>query len=225
MSATILFQELEDMLLSEKNEMNAVPMKAYMKGHFEYLGIRGPTSKELFKEFWKRNKEDLKLHWKALAHLCWKADYREFKYMAMKLIGKFEKQLVPEDLPDIEHFLTTDSWWDTVDFLASHAVGQILKKDEDFMFETADRYMKSNDMWLNRTAIIFQLFYKKETYQDLLFAMIDETKGRKEFFINKACGWALRQYSRVNPQDVSEFIESRGSQLSNLTIKEGSKFI
>ncbi len=225
MSASSLFKLISSTLKEEANPLQAPPMKAYLKNKFELFGAKGPVQKAVFKKIWNTAKEDILKNWKALVYLLWEAEEREHQYFAMEIIRKVEKKLTIDDLDDVEYWITHKSWWDTVDFLASHAVGSILKDDRFLMESVSARYFKSENLWLMRTAIIFQLFYKHNTHEFLLFALIDDTKGSKEFFINKASGWALRQYSKVNPAAVKEFIESRRSELSNLTIKEGSKYL
>ena len=49
--------------------------------------------------------------------------------------------------------------------------------------------------------------------------------GTDEFFINKAIDWALREYSKTAPEYVKNFIAQYKSRLSNLSIKEASKYI
>nr|WP_242836652.1 DNA alkylation repair protein [Ruminococcus flavefaciens] len=49
--------------------------------------------------------------------------------------------------------------------------------------------------------------------------------GTDEFFINKAIGWALREYSKTAPAWVKSFIERNKSALSSLSLKEASKYI
>ena len=48
---------------------------------------------------------------------------------------------------------------------------------------------------------------------------------RQSFFINKAIGWALRDYSKTNPKWVRDFIEKNKDKMAKLSIKEGSKYI
>ena len=200
-------------------------MKSYLKHRFDLYGIRAPQRKQFFKGFWANHKEELKANWQDITTWMWDQDYRDYHYLAMDIIGNIEKTLSKEDLPLIEKFIVNHSWWDTVDFLASHGVGQILKHDETFQMEIADRYMKSDNMWLQRTAIVFQLFYKKATNQDLLFAVIDETLGSKEFFINKATGWALRQYAKTDPAAVRQYVDLQRPKLSGLTLREATKYL
>lgn len=210
---------------AQSNEAYASKVKAYLKDHFECYGLQAKPRREIFKVLWIDHKEFIKENWKPLVLALWKKKEREFHYAAMDILSKVEKKLEPDDIDTIEYLITHNSWWDTVDFLASHCIGQILKKDKELMYDKADEYIKSDNMWLQRTGIIFQLFYKKETDKDLLFAQLTSAMGGKEFFINKAIGWALRQYSRTNPVAVGDFIDINRAQMAHLSIKEGSKYL
>jgi len=207
------------------NKAYALKMKAYLKGRYNFFGIMATPRRETFKELWSDHKDFIKTNWKPLVLTLWKKEQREYHYMAMDILSKIEKKLEPEDIDTIEYLITHNSWWDTVDFLASHCIGNILKKDKALMYDKADMYIQSDHMWLQRTGIIFQLFYKKETDKDLLFAQLITAMGGKEFFINKAIGWALRQYSRTNPSAVAEFIDVNRAKMAHLSIKEGSKYL
>ena len=203
----------------------ASKMKAYMKGHFDYYGVRGPDNKAIFNSLWKSHKADWIEDFRELITELWKKDEREYQYIAIHLVKKVKKKFVSEDIIWLEEMIQTRSWWDTVDFLAGHGVGQILLHDEELKLQKAEEYINHKNMWMRRTALIFQLFYKDKTDKDLLFALIDSTLGSKEFFINKAAGWALRQYSKTDPSAVRNYIYLQRPKLSNLTIKEGSKYI
>ena len=200
-------------------------MKDYLKGRFELYGIKTPHRKQFFKEFWTENKNEIRDNWRDFVQWLWQQDYRDHHYFAMDIIGKIEKKLEKDDLSLMEELITTHSWWDSVDFLASHGVGQILKSDTALQMKTVERYMQTDNLWLRRTAIIFQIFYKKQTNEDLLFTVIDDNLSSEEFFIRKACGWALRQYSKTNPAAVKEYIDVRRPLMSGLTLREGSKYI
>ena len=145
--------------------------------------------------------------------------------IAMELMGKCKKQFNTDDLNFVQNLITTKSWWDSVDFLASTILGTILKPHPNLAQDVAREMMSSNNMWLKRSALIFQLKYKSETNKALLYELIAETQGSTEFFINKAAGWALRQYSKFNPSSVALFIQDNKDWLSKLTVKEGSKYL
>ena len=225
MTNTELLNIIETKLEHARDDKKALGMKAYMKGQYEYYGLTAPVRKNIFKEIWKDSKNDINSKWRELVIVLWEQEQREFHYIAMDIIAKIEKKLSADDLPIIEKLISEKSWWDTVDFLASHGVGQILKSDRKLMMNTAERYINSDHMWLQRTAIIFQLFYKEKTDHELLAALIEKTIGSKEFFINKASGWALRQYSKLNPQFLIEYLDLQGGKLASLTIREASKYL
>ena len=95
-----------------------------------------------------------------------------------------------------------------MDALASHAVGTQFKRFPDVREKYLKKWRTSDNFWLRRTTLLFQLGYKKETDLDLLCEIIQENLGSDEFFINKAIGWALRQYAHTNPAPVKKFVNT-----------------
>lgn len=123
----------------------------------------------------------------------------------------------------MEELITSKSWWDTVDTLAQKAVGKIARSFPDVIEENIEFWNDSDHLWLQRSAILFQLKYKEQTNEDLLYRYIITHSQSKEFFIQKAIGWALREYSKTNPDSVRQFMEKH--PLSKLSVREGSKYI
>jgi 3-methyladenine DNA glycosylase AlkD len=206
------------------NPLNATPMKKYMREQFEYLGIKSPQVTSLLREFIKSN--DLP-PFEKLDLICrelWSLPEREFQYIAMNLIEKYEKKLEPEFIDTLEYLITTKSWWDTVDLLASHPVGAMFKKYPKVKERYLKKWRKSENIWLRRTTLLFQLGYKKETDFDLLCDIIKENLGSDEFFINKAIGWSLRQYAHTNPAPVKKFVKAT-KELHPLSRREALKNI
>lgn len=216
---------LEKEFIKAANPERALVMKAYMKDQFEFYGIPSGERKHLTRNLWQLYRDEVKRQWNPIAKEAWGQEEREWQYVAMDILGRIEKKLLPEDLPFIEYLITHRSWWDTVDFLASHAVGQILSNDKSIRRKTARNFMKSDNMWLQRTALIFQLRYGERTDEELLFEVVDFLGGGKEFFINKAIGWSLRQYSKFRPHAVSGYLEMNRKKLSGLSIREASKYL
>ena len=133
------------------------------------------------------------------------------------------KFLTYEDIPKIQKYIKTKQWWDTIDFL-DRVIGEIGLRDkrvDDLMLE----WSKDDDFWVRRIAIDHQLCRKEKTNTELLEKIIVNNFGSDEFFINKAIGWALRDYSKTNPLWVKEFISKYQDKMNNLSIKEASKYI
>jgi 3-methyladenine DNA glycosylase AlkD len=215
--------ELKKHFQAHANPTAADSMRAYMRNLFPFLGIKSPLRRQLQQEFYSDfglpELEDLS---STLIDL-WALPEREYQYTASELLGRFEKKLPPEFIDTIETLLTTKSWWDTVDTLASNTVGTHFKRYPSIREATLAKWRKSEDFWLRRTCILFQLKYKSDTDFDLLKAIIYENLGSQEFFINKAIGWALRQYTRVDPEGVREFVAE--TQLSPLSAREALKWL
>jgi 3-methyladenine DNA glycosylase AlkD len=148
---------------------------------------------------------------------------REYQYIAMNLLDKFEKKLPEKFIVPLESMIVTKSWWDTVDTLASHPVGTHFKRFPAVKKKYLAKWRKSKNMWLRRTAILFQLGYKQETDFQLLSAIIRENLGSDEFFINKAIGWALRQYAYTDPKAIKRFVKE--TDLHPLSRREAMKHL
>lgn len=219
---TKAIEKLTTLFEENRNDENAVPMKKYMKDHFPFLGIKSPLRKELEKQFFKET-EIIKMPFdKDFVKGLWDKDEREYHYTAITYIGKFIKKLPKDVVPFFEELITTKSWWDSVDSIAP-LVGELARKYPEIIEETIDGWAVDDNFWLRRSAILFQLKYKQQTNEDLLYDYIGKNADSKEFFIQKAIGWALREYSKTNPVSVKAFIE--GNRLAPLSVREGSKYV
>jgi len=212
-------------VLFEKNAdpSQAAPMKKYMRDQFEYLGIKTPQSAALQKQFYAEYGLPEVADLDPILRDLWSLPQREFQYVGLGLLDKLEKKLPAKFIKTIEYLIVTKSWWDTVDAIASHTVGTHFRRFPEVREKYLPKWRASTNIWLRRTAILFQLNYKKETDFELLCEIIRENLDSKEFFINKAIGWALRQYARVDPNAVSKFVKS--TPLHPLSRREAMKHI
>jgi 3-methyladenine DNA glycosylase AlkD len=215
-------KKLTTLFEGHRNEENAGPMSKYMKGHFPYLGIKSPLRKELEKQFFKETEILKKPFNKDFVDGLWEKNEREYQYTAITYMGKFIKKLPKEVISFLEGLITTKSWWDSVDSIAP-LVGELARKYPEIIEESIDSWSVDANFWLRRSAILFQLKYKQQTNQALLYEYIVKNAGSKEFFIQKAIGWALREYSKTNHDSVKAFIG--GNQLAPLSVREGSKYL
>ena len=203
--------------------IQAVPMKKYMRDQFEYLGIKTPKKVALQKAFYKEYGLPKLLELDEILRDLWSLPEREFQYVAMGLLGKFENQIPEKFIDTVEYLIVTKSWWDTVDTIASHTVGTHFKRFPKIRERYLKKWRESKNLWLRRTAILFQLGYKKETDFELLLEIITENLGSDEFFINKAIGWSLRQYARIDPKAVTKFVKT--TPLHPMSRREAMKHI
>lgn len=220
---------LEDILSTFKSHQDLdkrKQMSDYMRGQFDYFGLTSPIRKELCKPYLKELPAESKSDLFGLIDLLWQQPQRECHYLAQELLFKIGKKKIEEqDLTFIESLITRHSWWDTIDFLAPKIVKIYFDKFPDKRNETVDRWVNSDNIWLKRSALLLHLKQKDEVDFDYMFETILKLTGSKEFFINKAIGWLLREYSKKHPQLIKDFINEHYETLSNLSIREGSKYL
>lgn len=200
---------------------NAAHMRAYMKDIFVFYGIKADERREIQKEFWKSEDLPELADLSTIVKDAWSLPQREYQYFAMELVKKFMKQLEPEHFKMIEGMLGGKQWWDSIDFVAPQLAGGMFQRFPELRTQAVEKWTASRNMWLNRSAIIFQLKYKDNTNLNILFGVIEKFKGSKEFFIQKAIGWALREYSKTSPKAVSAFVKS--TELASLSQREALK--
>ena len=214
-------EELVKELKAVASPDDAAAMKAYMKNKFEFLGVKTPARRKLAKTFFKQQTDSV-IDW-VFINESWDNPYRELQYAALDYLEIRKKLLTPSDLPRLKKLAQTKSWWDTIDFL-DRLVGSIIARFPETK-EIILSWSCDKDFWLRRLAIDHQLLRKEETDTELLEKILVNNLGQTEFFINKAIGWALRDYSKTNPDWVRDFIERHQTEMTALSIREGSKYL
>ncbi len=195
---------------------------AYMRQQYEYFGLKMPAWTELTKDLHGKYGLPDGAALQELARLCYEDEHREMQYFALETVQKRLKQQPPEFIDFLEELIRTKSWWDTVDWIAK-LVGIHFRRYPELILPVTERWMASGVLWLQRVCLIFQLSYKEKTDTDLLFRYIRQVADSKEFFLQKGAGWALRQYSKTDPEAVRKFLA--GTKVSALTRREGGKYL
>ncbi|TDE53391.1 DNA alkylation repair protein [Flavobacterium sp. GT3P67] len=215
---------LEKAFKQNKNPENAFAMAKYMKNNFPFFGIKTEERRRIFKEIWKENKNEISENARTVAVALYSKKEREFHYCAIEiLIKELKGNYRKEDIQLIEKLIGNNSWWDSVDTIAKYILGEYLLEFPLEAQNVIKRFSNSGNMWLNRSAILFQLGYKQKTNADFLFSQCLKQAHSKEFFIQKAIGWSLREYAKSNPEIVRQFVEN--SNLKPLSRKEALKNI
>ncbi len=222
----IVLEEIRSAFESAKNEERRQQMSDYMRGQFDYYGLVSPIRRELSKPFLKELPKEPKADLYLLIELLWQQPQREFHYIAQELFFKIAKKtLEKEDLAFIESLIIRNSWWDTIDFLAPKILKIYFDKFPQERNAWVDKCVASDNIWLKRSSLLLHLKQKDDADIPYMFETILRLVGSTEFFINKAIGWLLREYSKKHPEVIEDFIEEHRSKLSNLSIREGSKYL
>ena len=221
--AGTLMSRLETGFGARRDPERAVAMAAYMRDQFEFFGVPAPAvravEKAAFAGLPRPGAGDLR----AVALESWARDEREFQYVACDYLRKHVAAAGPEFVPVLRTLITTKSWWDTVDPLATRVTGDLVRAHPELV-EVMDAWSADANMWLVRTALLFQLHYGAATDTDRLFGYCSRQAGHRDFFVRKAIGWALRHYARTDPSEVRAFVAETPS-LSPLSRREAMKHL
>ncbi|UUZ92747.1 DNA alkylation repair protein [Paenibacillus sp. P25] len=214
--------QLEALLRSRANPEQAAGMEAYMREQFPFLGIKTPEREALTKVFLKEHGVPSGDTLEEAVRALWRLPEREFQYTAMALLDKRRKDAGSARIDLLEELVTAKSWWDTVDLLAARLIGNHFTLYPEQIPGYTGRWLDSGNLWPQRSVLLFQLGYKKRTDTALLFGAIRHCADSKEFFIRKAIGWALREYSKTDEAAVRAFVAE--TPLSPLSVREALKY-
>jgi 3-methyladenine DNA glycosylase AlkD len=196
----------------------------YLKNNFPCYGIQTLARREILKNCTSVYKDEIKSNYRTICWELYQFPHREMHHVAIDIfIKEIKKNYQVEDIALIEKLITTNSWWDSVDTLAKYAVGGYLTTFPEKTYPVIEELSNSENMWLNRTAIIFQLGFKEKTDFELLISECEKHKQSNDFFIQKAIGWALREYSSINPSGVLNYVSN--TNLKSLSKKEAIRKI
>lgn len=214
---------LNEMFLKNRDKVVAEGMKKYMRNQFDFYGIKRPPRNDIQRSFLQQHGLPQADQLIPIITLMWENPYREMQLAALDIMRKMIKKTGPDFVNFLEKLIQWKSWWDTVDLIASNLIGTSLKRFPEFRQQYPIKWIKSDNFWLQRTAILYQLKYKQETNQEDLFDFINRVKDSNEFFLQKGSGWALREYSKTNASAVVQFINE--TELAPLTKREGLKWL
>ncbi|GAB5521879.1 MAG: DNA alkylation repair protein [Rhodothermales bacterium] len=223
-----LVTAVRDALAAAGNADYGLVMQDYMKSALPFHGVRSPERKAICKPLFDAHRLRDQTAWLDGVEALWhEAEYREERYAALGLARHryYRAYRTPEVLPLYESLIVTGAWWDLVDETASHLVGPLLKQHTALLTPVMERWATDPNLWKRRTAIISQLRFKDRTDWSLLQTCIAPNMDDPDFFIRKAIGWALRTYSRVEPDQVLAYVVAHDHLLSPLSKREALRLI
>ena len=222
--AARLLDRLVRVYAAARDQDRAVHATAYMRGQFPFLGLDMATLRRLTRTATAGLPRPDEATLRTVALACWELPEREYQYFACGWLRAHGRVLGPGSLPTLRTLLTTKSWWDTVDPLATRVVGDLVRRFPALTAEM-DAWSAHGDMWLVRTAILHQLHYGTATDTVRLFGYCSRQAGHRDFFVRKAIGWALRHYARTDPDAVRRYVDENRHRLSPLSVREATKHL
>ncbi|MBK9277552.1 MAG: DNA alkylation repair protein [Candidatus Obscuribacter sp.] len=223
--STALVKYIQSELATLADPVKAEEMAAYMRTEMPFYGVQKPDRVPLIREMKKRFPPVSLSDYQRNVLALWQLEHREEKYLAINYADSFKQYMIPQAVPLFERLVREGQWWDFVDPIASWLVGRTLLSHEESLRPVIETYVQDEDFWIRRTALLAHLGHKKMTNSEALFRYCTALAGEKEFFIRKAIGWALREYSKSEPEKVSRYLKKNADNLSPLSYKEGAKHL
>ena len=224
---TTLQKALRSELRRAADPERAAGAQAYMKSAMPFRGVGAVPLRKVCRQVFGAHPIATAEAWRRAVLSLWRtADYREERYAAIELTGarRYRRFQTLETLPMYEEMIVTGAWWDYVDAVAIHRVGEMLLRDYPRpMKRTLLRWSRDPDLWKRRTAILSQITFKRDTDLAFLYDCIAPSLASKEFFLRKAIGWALRQYAWTDPREVARYVREHDAELSPLSKREALK--
>ena len=221
-----LVLEVRAELAAAADPAKAPKMQAYMKSAMPYRGVSSPEQKAIWRRVFTAHLLPSRAEWQEVALTLWRgATFREERYAAIALtdLRVYSAHRTMASVPMFEEMIVSGAWWDFVDAIATHHLGDVLRADRARMSKLMRRWSKDPDMWKRRAAILCQIRAKRDTDLELLYDCIEPNLAQTHFFIRKAIGWALRQYAWVDPREVKRYVKQNRERLSGLSIREALK--
>ncbi|WP_250030601.1 DNA alkylation repair protein [Paractinoplanes maris] len=223
LTATLL-DRLDERLLPAADPVRAQGQAAYMKDQFSFLGLPAPALRKLERAALAGLPPPSETDLRAIVRELWSRPPREYQYVACSYLVRHVAVPGPGFVPTLRELITTKSWWDTIDPLATRFTGGLVTRHPPVV-AVMDEWSRDDNLWLVRTAILHQLHYGTATDTDRLFGYCEAQAGHRDFFVRKAIGWALRHYARTDPDAVRAFVETHRSALSGLSVREAMKHL
>lgn len=215
---------IKNELKQHSDATKAPQMQAYMKTDQPFYGVQSKLRRQIFRDAIKKYPVTSRETWETLILELWNGTQREEMYQALEVAERYKKYHDESAWNLFEKLLRSATNWDTVDWLASNLIGKLVYKYRHFEKELW-KWSKDDNFWVRRASLLSHLKHKEKTNIKLLSQTILKLAHEKEFFIRKAIGWVLRQYSYTDPIWVSQFVERYENKLSGLSKREALKAI
>lgn len=207
-------------LQAASNPDDAAAMRAYLKTDMPMFGVKKPVLKQIFREAKGRFKPGGEARWREQVQALWAQPEREWKYLALSWARQRRAFIHRDQLDLFERMVREGAWWDLVDEIAVHLIGEVVRKERAAMVPVLRTWLADPHVWIRRTALLAQLKHRDQTDADFLFEGCARLAPESSFWIRKAIGWALREYSRTDPEAVHAFVAAHEAQLSGLSKRE-----
>ena len=206
------------------NPEKAAPMQAYMKTDQPFYGVQGTPRKQIYKTGIKKHPVQSRDEYHAIIWDLWNGKYREEMYMALEVAEQCKAFRGKASWSLYEKLMRSATNWDTLDWIVGRIMSPIVQEHRQ-LEEKLIKWRVHKNFWVRRASLLAHLKHKDQTNVELLAETILLLAHEDEFFIRKAIGWILREYSYTDAKWVEAFVAKHEDVLSTLSKREALKAI
>jgi 3-methyladenine DNA glycosylase AlkD len=204
----------------------AAQEKRYLKSELAHYGTSLPAIRKVVTAFARRRPGFARTDVVMLVEGLWAESVHERRMAAVELLDAYRARLDPADIRLVERLISESRTWALVDPLAATVAGGLVERFPE-LATTLDGWATDENFWLRRSALLALLrplrrgggdFARFARYAD---AMLDE----REFYIQKAIGWVLRETAKKQAHLVVEWLRPRATRVSGVTVREAVKYL
>lgn len=200
----------------------APAMQAYMKTTQPFYGVAADVRRRALKAALRRHPITSREAYAAVVFALWQGTHREEQYQALEVAEAVKPFRDLASWPIYAQLVHESTWWDTLDWIAAKLVSPLIVRHRQLEAELL-RWSEAESLWVRRAALLAHLHHDAATNTDLLATLILRLCHEQEFFVRKAIGWVLRDYSYTNPEWVEGFVAAHADRLSGLSRREALK--
>lgn len=216
--------EVRAEMATQANADDAPIMQAYMKTDQPFYGVKSKVRRSIFRAVRRRYPIGNRDEYRDVIFDLWHGVYREEMYLSLDVVEFTKPYRDVESWPIYVELMKTAPWWDTLDWIAGKIMS-LLILDHRKLEQALIQWRVDENMWVRRASLLAHLKHKAATNTELLAETIEMLAHEEEFFIRKAIGWVLREYSKTDPDWVGAFVRSHEGALSPLSKREAMKYV
>lgn len=217
-----------DQIKAHADPDRAAQMAAYHKVDRPYLGVPNPVLNDLTKSWRQQMDVDARI---TLADQLWQTNIHEARLAAAKLLTQARIRsdqavwdLLQSWLPDFDAWAVADH--------ASMAMQKRLWADPSRL-DQVEGWTTSDHMWTRRAALVATLPWTKQNHpkpedlqrRDRILGWAASYVPDRDWFIQKAVAWWLRDLSKHDPDRVRAFLAAHGDAMKPFARKEAGKYL
>jgi 3-methyladenine DNA glycosylase AlkD len=195
--------------------------KAYQKSRWEHWGVALPKMDAAIKQTLGDLTQQQAL---SLCRRLWREPVWDLKIVAGRILARKSIERDAKVWSFVTERLADLDGWAVADNLANVAWRCLIKDPR--RLDAVEAWIESPHLWTRRAALVFTLPWAKgDRDPERMLGWAARLAEDREWFIQKAIGWWLRELSKRDPERVRRFLEEHERKLTGVAKREATKYL